>query len=831
MASPSTPAGMALLVEERHRLIEELAQLGIFKSWAEHNLLEMGLDLHVARTQGWVSKRAEVRRKRAARKRAAKKQAAKDEKWAELLRNRQWIRDQRKKVGLPVNDEPTPSPTEAAYKEQHVAEAATKATAQTLRDRVRRASHQLLIAAAIGKQHRKVTGTDRSSHNAPSADVDAHSEKGLTTSAAIARAFRNWVNQEKAYRARFRSPSSSPSIIALGDQTAGPEAIPNKNRGGSSLAGDDAGVASAMALIYDDKFWDENDIGDSEDEDDVCGLASLSFNDVSDEIKLTVYAMLAAVENNQDGRQDWADLLATKVLKYLSPSSTMSSVEKGPRFGSDGLLGDSSHNQKTGPRYWKTMSTVPEWLGNTPGKKRASRSPNSGLDKSKSTMKFHNRQAQHLPNRVSLEATPRPYGTKKRSDMKDTTTPNLWDLEYWKVGEDDGKKWSAKPASWTQPTDDMETGFVTWEEQERRFPRLDDYLRMREVGSSRSKQPTIYNPETVDTEVWDPFNRAIAEARTGKREPLHLNAITMLSLDRWMAAGLGIDFPRVPIPQPPNPPVEAKKRPLRAEAFSAPSHGVKREEGKKKMPGKGENLSGGSLKLKGIPRKKVAFSIANSSPAAQSLSKSHRAGKHNTEEHYQKEQFVFAGPRYLSRVGKKVNSPPTPYPFAASLYEVEETLDEGAIDEEELAAYREFLRSGGSTEVGSGKRAATEDDATSGSASKKRKTEDGGGGPAAKKNGASKSGNALEPGIQSPEQQQGVQPVPSLSPLPATPSNKYGGGKRKKSVHFDLHPYEGAPSSWDVDSWEDGPSVGMLDNARRALKRYSRTASSAGLFR
>ncbi|KAI1280142.1 hypothetical protein F5Y07DRAFT_335388 [Xylaria sp. FL0933] len=656
----------------------------------------------------------------------------------------------------------------------------------------------------------------------------------------MARAFRNWANQEKAYRARFRSPSSSPPAIALGGQTTGPGAITNESRSGSALAGDDAGVAAAMSLIYDDTFWDEDGVENSEDEDededDVCGLASLSFNDVSDEIKLTAYAMLAAVEDNQDGRQDWTDLLATKVLKYLSPSPTTSSVEKGLRFGfgSGDRPGDSSHNQKTGPEYRKATSTVPKWPGNTPGQERASKSPDFGLDKSKSTMKFLNRQAQHLPRLASLGATPRPCANGKGTGMGSNTTPSLWDLEYWQVGEDDGRKWSAKPASWTQPTDAMETGFVTWEEQERRFPRLDDRLRMREVGN-RSKQPTIYNPETVDTEVWDPFSRASAEAKTDRREPLHLNAITMLSLDRWMASGLGIDFPRIPIPQPPNPPVGEKKRRL---PFSMLPQGVKTEEGKKKKtPGKGESLVGGSLKLKGITRKKVAFSATPTklstplgSPTAQCLSRSRPAGKHDAGEHCQKEQFVFAGPRYLAGVGKKVNSPPTPYPFAPSLYEVEGTLDEGAIDEEELAAYRELLRSGAdsdSTEIGRGERAAAE----SGSASKKRKTH-GGGDPAAKENGASKDGDASGPDIQSlgAEQQQ-AQPLPPLSPLAATPGDQYLRDERKKSVHFDFHHYKGGPSSGLVDSGEDGPSAGMLDNARRALKRYSRTASSAGLFR
>ncbi|KAI0433388.1 hypothetical protein F5Y09DRAFT_85148 [Xylaria sp. FL1042] len=852
MAGPSTSTSMALLGEEGQRLKGQLAQLRIFKSWAENSLLQMGLDVHVARTRGWVSESAELRRKK-----TAKAQATKDAKWAEILKNRRWIHDQRKKVGLPVDGHPTPSPSEAAYGEQQVAGAATRATVQTLRNRIRRASHQLLIAAAIGKQYRMVNGIDRLNHNAPGADIDVHGDTGLTTTTAMARAFHNWANHEKANRPQSRSRSHLPPTVVSGGQTAGSEDTPSGSRG--PLGNDNTGIIAAITLIYDTEFWNEDDADDEDDENDendgndTCGLASLGFNDVSDEIRLTAYSMLAAVENVQDDRQDWAELLATKVLKYLSPPQIVGLFEKGLRSGPDDLSSGFPDSPNGTPKHKAPKSVVAQWLVNAP---EASKSENLGPHKTKSTMKSHNQRAEHFPTSVGSKAEERP---NRKGDKLATPSPSLWDHDYWQVGEDDGKIWSGKPASWTHPIDNMETGFITWEEQERRFPRLDDWLRMREVGRSK---PTIYNPATVDTEVWDPFNRAIMEAKTGKREPLHLNTITMLSLDRWMASGFGIDFPRVPIPQPPNPPVEEKKQTLRSAAYSTLCLGsVKKEEGEdEEKPGEGEGLSGGSLKAKGTTKKQVAFSLSEFSPpatptklntslaltnkyadiasihyplkarAAQSISRSHPIGIRDTEQRDVREQVV----TYYSPSGMKIYSPPTPYPWTptVALYEgEEETQDE----EEELAAYFDSLRSGGDsgdTENGSGKRAAT-DDATFSPASKKKRKTEGGGSDAEKQTAASRDGDAVGLGVQGlgvkqQQQQQQQQQEEEVHSMPSSPSSssspstkvnkKYRVGE-KNSVRFDLSPSEG------------GPSKGMRDNARRALQRFGRTNSSLGSFR
>ncbi|KAI0491253.1 hypothetical protein F4859DRAFT_40274 [Xylaria cf. heliscus] len=204
-------------------------------------------------------------------------------------------------------------------------------------------SHQLLIAAAIGKQFREITMADHSGHVVPGgADptvplryrpFDARSETSLSTTEAMARSFRNWANREK--RNRFRSRSHSPETVALSSRTTGPEDSPSGSSSDSSLTDDDAppadgpGIAGPVALraVVYDPLSDEDDILEAGDE--LGGLADLDFDDVSDEVMATAYAMLAAAEHAQ-GKGDWADTLAETVLKILlaeepiTPSTTPS---------------------------------------------------------------------------------------------------------------------------------------------------------------------------------------------------------------------------------------------------------------------------------------------------------------------------------------------------------------------------------------------------------------------------------------------------------------------------------------------------------------------------
>lgn len=785
-----------------------------------------------------MSKRAEVRRKRAERKKAAE-----DAKWAEVNRNRLWIREQRKKLGLPVDD-PTPSPTEAAYRER-VTKVAAKASARTLRKRVRRVSHQLLVAAAIGKQCREAATADHSGHSVPSANrtvplkprrVDARSDTSLSAAKAMACSFRNWANREKSNRSGSRS--HTPSTVVVSSRTTGPEDTPSGSDRDSSFTDDDrdADVAGAMALIYDTKFWGEDDSDDSDD--DASGLASLDFNDVSDDIKVAARAMVAAAENSQGDDEDWADILATQVLEFLhaSPSTPPASPELDLSPDSDTGDGDSTDlsgeakaalknfrvspnlkgaanvnsNNKDKPN---TTAALPWWdesiykiygegRGNRPSwkklkqqqkLKKALKIRGFGPGRFKATMGFAKQQqqqqqgqAQQLPTPVQTPSLPsgKPdtQGWLSRKPNKPAAPcQSVWDPTRWRINTKDADDsiWAGKAAKYKQPTEKMETGFMTWGKQETRFPHLDARLLLYDA---RRPMPMIFDPATVDTQVWDPLNRAITEPRTGKRAPLRLNAVTTHSLARWTAAEFGNEYPLDPIRLPDSPATEDKKRPLPSVTFSAP-----KEEGaeRRKMAGKGQGLFGVRVEGEG-GRKTVAFAPSSlatptketpraetdqsaavasihyplKSPGPQSISKAHPAGLHDAAGSAQQQLVAFgaiAGLRFPPRAGFHAPGPPTPYPriFSSSssssvpdtptvaLYERPETppgsdapssADEaGGEEDAQLAAFPQGIRSdgGGGGENDNGKRTAADDgDAETPGAAKKRKMDGGGEGDA-----------------------------------------------------------------------------------------------------
>ncbi|KAI1420481.1 hypothetical protein F5Y12DRAFT_113343 [Xylaria sp. FL1777] len=757
---------------------------------------------------------------------------------------------------------------------------------------MRRASHQLLIAAAIGKQYREVTVADHSGHNVPGADravplkhrqFDARSEASLTVTEAMARSFRNWANREA--RDRFRSRSHTPTPVVVSDRTTGPEDTFSGSRGESSFTDDTAGVAAAMALIYNPELGGEDDSDDEDDKDDETGgLLNLGFNDVSDDIKFAACAMLAAAEQaTGEEEEDWADVLAGQVLKslYNTPPSTVKSHQEDANLYSDDDLSDLSDEGEAIRKYAnflrnykKTTAAIPKWPGKKPGQKSKLRGGSKGQSfipgKLRATLKYIKQQAleqeQQFPTPTSQPwpSSPEQRYTEGWSDRKPnkpaTPSQSVWDPTRWLVNikdADDGI-WAGKEAAHTQPTDKMETGFVKWETQETRFPRLDDRLMLYDA---RGPAPMIFDPATVDTQVWDPLNRTITEPKTGKRTPLRLNPITTHSLARWTATEFGTYYSLDPIRLPDNPPPQDKKRPLRSVTFSTPKSTTK-----PKTAGTGQGLFGNGAKMKGWTKKKqVAFALSSlaatpkkefpmaftsqaatvasvhyplKSPAAQSISKSHPAGQHDAagSEQQQQKQAGFAaiaGLRNPPGVWTSAQGPPTPYPKTPStstpdsptvaLYEhTAEAPDEkspgstGKLvseEDEKFSAFFEatrFSANGGSSKKNSGKRAAADEFAETSGPAKKRKTY---GGDSEKENGKSR-GDALGLGSGSGSGSgtgyKGEEELLSSSSLKAKRSNE------KKSVRFDVSHHEG------------GPSSGMRDGARRALGRYSRTSSRRG---
>ncbi|KAI0532967.1 hypothetical protein GGR58DRAFT_140084 [Xylaria digitata] len=703
MASQSASSDGDSSVDEVQQLREELNRLREYKAAAEHDLEQMGLDLRAARNQSWVSKRAELRRRK-----LEKKKAAEAAKWAEVDSNRQWLREQRKSVGLPVND-PTPSPSEAAYRER-VAEAKEKATAEKLRNRVRRVSHQLLIAATIGKLYREVTTADHSGYNVPGADpaavlehrpFDARSDTSLSTTEAMARSFRNWANREK--RNRFRARSRSPSTVVASSRTTGPEDTPSGSPSDSSFTDDSApaaGVLGALALMYGLGAPDEDDANSGDDDDDdgdeLSSLSSLVFSVISDKTN-------AAAGNTPSTYQPFADAgkeIADKIAGQLTDILSSTDLDKFEQELKEKFKFFQTPSKGKGAAKGKPpkKSGFPTWYEMNHGLKSENEAEEASQEQNAKAGSKHTKRDKKRKGRRSGYRR-RPIRLPNRPAEPDRS---VWDPTWWRVNTkdaDDGV-WAGKAAGQKQPKDKMETGFVKWTEQEKRFPHLNERLRLKEIRrvnpTAQGWNPIIFDPATADTHAWDPLNRAITEPKTGKREPLRLNPVTVHSLARWPKYNY---LPsKDPVQMPDNPPVEVKKRPISSVTFS--NAGAAK---KKKTTGwsPGSGLLGGA-KGKG---KKVTFAdvgpsaaVASvyyplKSPIAQSFSKSQLDSQQDVQ-------------TYIS--------PPTPYPDTptVALYQHDEAYFPGedgaaatqeAVSEEQeqdtkLATFLQGLRDGNGSE-------------------------------------------------------------------------------------------------------------------------------------
>ncbi|TRX92936.1 hypothetical protein FHL15_006074 [Xylaria flabelliformis] len=837
------------------QLQEEVKRLRAYKVMAEKSLAKMGVDLQAALKQGWVSKRAEVRRKRLERKKAA--EAAK---WAKNDQAEAYIRRERKKVGLPVRN-PTPTPSEAAYLER-VAEAAREEKAERLRNRVRRMSHQLLIAAAIGHQYRDVTGADQPGHVVPGgADsgppkhnrFDPRSEMGLTATEAMARSFRNWANKAKE---GARSRSRTPSTVYVSSRTTGPEDTPSGSESDSSFTDDNAagagikGPKALRAIVYDPSSFDEDDITDAGEE--LGGLADLDLDDVSDEVLATAYGMLAKAERT-DGEGDWADVLASNILVNLipekpnsPPSSTSwgdTETEDGQPPALSGLWGNSETETENESRSDKTeltgegkTQTILDFFPASPSltnakkqtknvkkvsgkKKKKTASKNQAPKKSPASNPKYTAKATQTKRNQKGPTTISPSPSDPNDDTKgpsrraphkpEAPDQSVWDPTWWRVNKTDyyDGVWADKVLPKKQPTNKMETGFMLWQHQEERFPHLDDRLKLQPLYHN-----VIFKPEEVDTYSWDPVNRAVTEPKTGLSAPLRLGPITVHSLARWKSAEFGGEYSRVPVQMPDSPSIEERKRSLP----SAMLFKSKEEATPKKVA----FASSGVKAHKAIPKPVASVHYPLKSPAATSIS---------------------AGPS--SGYSGDVSSQPET-PTAVTLYEhIEESSDDDDDEEEEEEEERNLDAYRRETQVSraAAKRAATSSFseaianfngkrpapvATAAEESfisqvKKRRavtvvsvsSSD----ESEKENGEEEELEIFSAAAKEFWNRQRDEPVElALSP-PIPGSGTFIPGAKKKAVRFDVS--------------ESGPSHGMRDGARRALGRYGLTSSRRGPYR
>ncbi|KAI1811348.1 hypothetical protein GGS20DRAFT_113412 [Poronia punctata] len=163
---------------------------------------------------------------------------------------------------------------------------------------------------------------------------------------------------------------------------------------------------------------------------------------------------------------------------------------------------------------------------------------------------------------------------KRRPNAPTRADPTLYDAKNWwnRKHAGDGLKAGAPMEQRLQVNAgiQLETGFVTWDTQEKMFPRLDRRLALEGVGGLN---PMVFDPETVEHQVWDPLNRALAERKAGKRLPLVLNPITTHSLARWTPSQFAGHVSRDPLQLPDNPAAEDKRRPLPSAVLAKPRAG------------------------------------------------------------------------------------------------------------------------------------------------------------------------------------------------------------------------------------------------------------------
>ncbi|KAI1164363.1 hypothetical protein F5B18DRAFT_616112 [Nemania serpens] len=526
---------------------------------------------------------------------------------------------------------------------------------------------------------------DHSGHVVPGADpavplqyrpFDARSDTSLTTTAAMARSFRNWVSREKA--GRLRSRSNTPEIVVLGSRTTGPEDTPSGSRKDVVLADDDAagiaGPTALRAIIHDAAFTDEDDSG-SDADDDYTGFTGLDANDVSDEVMATAYSMLTTARNIDHGEGHWADILASNILRFLLHNNPAH-----PMSGSDSDAGDwDAHNNF--PDEVKAalerfhLYPNPIKAANQKGKIKTEVGPddeqagiNIGLDPRRGANGEYDRQNRNRgTGRQQMHKTRRTRKKDRQPNKPANPRQSVWDPTWWRINTkdpDDGV-WARKlAAAHKQPTDKMETGFITWAEQEAKFPRLDARLRLHNVRGAR---PTIINHSTSDTQVWDLLNRMVVEPRTGTRSPLHLNPVTTHSLARWTMDRYGDGFSLDPIQLPDNPPMDDKKRPI-PPATRSQSQGATNGKGK----GAGKKVAFASAARIEIPTKGTPVESADESssaivasihyplrsPIATSISRPHPGGQHDTARPDAPSTSYAA----FSNIRRSLPGPPTPYP-------------------------------------------------------------------------------------------------------------------------------------------------------------------------
>ncbi|KAI2602420.1 hypothetical protein GGR54DRAFT_503767 [Hypoxylon sp. NC1633] len=190
---------------ELQRLRDDYERLRTCLAICQHDLLELRTDRDTWALEGWVSRRARRRRERAQQLR-------------ERQRNDDEQRDHTRELIEIMGFPPPPSPTQSEVEEEERRKSeALDGRIASYRNRIKRTSVQLLVAAAAGYQYRETNLATRDGRLIGGIDpgiprkyraFEVRRTSSLSSTEAAARAIKTWLNDERRRRMRRGGPSS-----------------------------------------------------------------------------------------------------------------------------------------------------------------------------------------------------------------------------------------------------------------------------------------------------------------------------------------------------------------------------------------------------------------------------------------------------------------------------------------------------------------------------------------------------------------------------------------------------------------------------------------------
>ncbi|KAI1079262.1 hypothetical protein F5B20DRAFT_170944 [Whalleya microplaca] len=380
------------------------------------------------------------------------------------------IRAQKRAVGLSV----TPSPTQSEFEAREEREAAAlEAQIAQYQNRVRRKSIHLLVAAAAGEQYRDTTLATRDGKYIPKIDpakplyyrsFENRRTSSLTSTEATARKIKKWLNRERDIKMAGRPDEDFYVFDSSENSSDGPDPGPGyrppKRRG--PPPGSRRGRGPQNRPID----WST----DSE-----------SYAPSSDAL-------------GDD---------------YSSNSSVHSSIDVPWASDSD----DDGNIPPAAVRVARAMMA------------QAEAAPGTGdwVDKISRRLleKYSKLSAQEL-NELDGKGLSLVFNqaTQRRGNQPAGPDANLYDPRRWKPFQSADMSWVKAETQKFRQVQDLETsGWLTWDQMEKRAPELGKVLHLREV-----------KPD----ELWDPDVRVVQEGAmaSGERPRLGIDVITKLSLEK-----------------------------------------------------------------------------------------------------------------------------------------------------------------------------------------------------------------------------------------------------------------------------------------------------------